>query len=223
MSRHFNSSRVLAAIAVAAVTTFAGMSVPTLEQAGMQSCRASNLSNGQPPDRDLQSVIQTAHSGDSIRVTGTCRGRFVVTRSIKLIGKSTKRHPDPTLLGSGHGPVVNIRGLHSLASVTGNTAVITGGGINPTYISGFGNVTPTTVFVCNATSDEWTGTISANTPDDPPPTSPTTCSWAPVVTPQENGVFEDARCRWRCGQHHLTLITIRCPVDLVMGCADTRG
>jgi hypothetical protein len=62
----------------------------------------------------LQPAINSAASGDTLQITGTCYGNFTVSRNLTLIGKAAA----PTLDGQNNGSVVTVAGQSSLTLVT---------------------------------------------------------------------------------------------------------
>jgi predicted outer membrane repeat protein len=75
-------------------------------QAATPSCHAFNRRT-QVTTTNLQSALDAASSGDTIRVQGVCRGNFTVGQNhLHLLGKPTALAPEATLDGEGSGSVV---------------------------------------------------------------------------------------------------------------------
>jgi predicted outer membrane repeat protein len=85
------------------------------------TCRAKDVTQGTRASSDLQSVIDAANAGDTVRVAGTCVGGFKIRKRLLVVGGLT---PRPILNGARTGPVlaVGARGVVTLRDL-----VITGG------------------------------------------------------------------------------------------------
>lgn len=77
------------------------------------TCRAMNLTRDQGPTSSLQYLLDRAHHGDVIEVSGTCAGGFVVRKSVDLVGMPTTTQPHPTLTGRDTARVLLIRNDHA--------------------------------------------------------------------------------------------------------------
>ena len=63
------------------------------------TCRATNLTQETPSRSDLQTAINSAHSGDRISVEGICVGSFTIDNDLTLFGLPTSQGGRPVLHG----------------------------------------------------------------------------------------------------------------------------
>src|SRR5262245_12730386 len=81
------------------------------------SCRARNLSAGDPSSSDLQSVIDAATPGATITVRNICVGPFVVGKDLTIVGRSAAAAPKPILDGNAEDSVLTVDAAVTVANV----------------------------------------------------------------------------------------------------------
>jgi hypothetical protein len=115
----------LAVLASAALAPAAGAAAPP-------SCRVKNPTQdtwfATQDGRALTRAIAAANPGDRLNVFGTCRGNYVVDKSLRIFGNPQATAPT-TLDGRGSGRVLTVLPtLTSTVTVTLGRLVVTGGG-----------------------------------------------------------------------------------------------
>ena len=84
-------------------------------EAAKPACSVENLPpakrsyNSNTHANPLGTAIDEAKAGDTLQVVGTCRGNFVIDKSLKLRGRAADTQLD-TLDGNGSGTVLSVRG-----------------------------------------------------------------------------------------------------------------
>jgi nitrous oxidase accessory protein NosD len=115
----------LAVLASAALAPAAGAATPP-------SCRVKNPTQdtwfATQDGRALTRAIAAANPGDRLNVFGTCRGNYVVDKTLRIFGNPQATAPT-TLDGRGSGRVLTVLPtLTSTVTVTLSRLVVTGGG-----------------------------------------------------------------------------------------------
>jgi nitrous oxidase accessory protein NosD len=114
-----------AAVSMAALAPAAGAAVPP-------ACRVKNPTQdtwfATQDGQALTRAIARANPGDRLNVFGTCRGNFVIDKSLRVFGNTVATAPT-VLDGSGSGRVLTVLPqLNSTVTVTLARLVVTGGG-----------------------------------------------------------------------------------------------
>jgi putative cofactor-binding repeat protein/predicted outer membrane repeat protein len=108
-------------IAASGVTASATAAAPQPAFVAAQ-CRVLNLSTGvayKGSGQNLQTAIDAASAGATLRIIGSCVGSYNIDRTLTLVGRSTSAYPVPTLDGNDVGtvlwlvgtPIVHLRNL----------------------------------------------------------------------------------------------------------------
>jgi len=90
-----------------------GMLVVTAPVAGAAgaSCTVKDFTTGiryTGSGANLQTAIDAAGSGDTLRIKGVCVGNYTIGQRLKLLGYSTATDPTPTLDGNAAGTVLTV-------------------------------------------------------------------------------------------------------------------
>jgi hypothetical protein len=152
------SRRIVSAIAATVMVLVAAP-----DAIAVAPCRVTNVSTQQVyvgTGGNLQTAINQASAGTTLRIRGTCVGTFVVGKTLTLRGVSTAAFPQPTLDANDAGTVLSVNAgrvtiidltitdgtadigggidnaangtvwLNGMSSVRGNLAAISGGGVH---------------------------------------------------------------------------------------------
>ena len=119
------SAIAIGTMMVAAVAPAAGAAV-------QPACRVKNPTQdtwfATQDGRALTRAIAAANPGDRLNVFGTCRGNYVIDKSLRVFGNTQATAPT-TLDGRGSGRVLTVRPqLNSTVTVTLARLVVTAGG-----------------------------------------------------------------------------------------------
>jgi nitrous oxidase accessory protein NosD len=121
---------LLGAIAIGAAA-LAGLA-PAAAAAAQPTCRVKNPTQdtwfATWDGRALTRAIAAANPGDRLNVFGTCRGNYVINKSLRVFGSTDATAPT-TLDGNGSGRVLTVLPqLDGTVNVTLARLVVTGGG-----------------------------------------------------------------------------------------------
>ncbi len=115
------------------VSVFVGLGVgfgPSVGASGF-GCNVSDTATHQS-FVSLQAAVDSAASGDTLKVRGTCTGATTIAKSLSIVGAPNPNWGPPTLDGAGEGPVISDDGralsLESLTITGGNGE--RGGGVD---------------------------------------------------------------------------------------------
>jgi hypothetical protein len=104
MLRRTSRLALSTALAAAALSTLAPAATAAPRTCHVADLRAGTSSGG--AGGNLQSAIDAADPGSTLRVTGRCVGSFTIDKRLTLRGRSTDRFARPTLAGDGTGSVL---------------------------------------------------------------------------------------------------------------------
>ncbi len=121
---------LLSAIAIG--TMMVAALAPAAGAAVQPACRVKNPTQdtwfATQDGRALTRAIAAANPGDRLNVFGTCRGNYVIDKSLRVFGNTQATAPT-TLDGRGSGRVLTVRPqLNSTVTVTLARLVVTAGG-----------------------------------------------------------------------------------------------
>jgi nitrous oxidase accessory protein NosD len=121
---------LLSAIAIG--TMMVAVVAPAAGAAVQPACRVKNPTQdtwfATQDGRALTRAIAAANPGDRLNVFGTCRGNYVIDKSLRVFGNTQATAPT-TLDGRGSGRVLTVRPqLNSTVTVTLARLVVTAGG-----------------------------------------------------------------------------------------------
>lgn len=80
----------------------------TSASAAEEPCAVVNVTRDTPAVSNLQAAIDRARSGDTLRIRGTCRGQFVIDRSLRLVGPDSRDRA--TIAAGREGRVLDVSG-----------------------------------------------------------------------------------------------------------------
>ena len=102
------------------------------------TCQAKNLQK-KSKGSSVQTIINAATAGNTIEITGICKGALTVDKTLTLDGAATKQVAVPTLDGNQQGSVINQTGgaltVRDLKITNGSGTPTTG---DPDFIAGAG-------------------------------------------------------------------------------------
>jgi hypothetical protein len=98
-------SSLRALIALALIVTFAAPSDVAGADAAL--CKVKNATTG-AHGKDLQAVIDSASSGNTLFVRGTCAGTFTLSKDLRIRGRMASGLPTPSLDGMWQGSVLTV-------------------------------------------------------------------------------------------------------------------
>jgi nitrous oxidase accessory protein NosD len=118
--------------AIAAGAMLVAALAPAAGAAVQPACRVKNPTQdtwfATQDGRALSRAIAAANPGDRLNVFGTCRGNFVIDKSLRVFGNTQASAPT-TLDGAGSGRVLTVRPtLDGTVTVTLARLIVTGGG-----------------------------------------------------------------------------------------------
>ena len=127
---HRTPRRMLSVLATFALVGGTLVALAPGADAGVNSCRARNITQDGRSNSNLQTVIDAASPGDTIAVKYVCVGNFQVSKKLTLVGKATPGISKAVLSASGAGRVLLISARVTLTNlkITRGQAY-TGGGI----------------------------------------------------------------------------------------------
>ena len=129
---HVRVPRIVAVLALVVGTTI----LAPAAGAAAAPCRVTNattLAVYTGSGSNLQTAIDAAAPGTTLRIGGACVGNFIIGKNLRLVGHPTPAHPAATLDGNAAGTVLTINaGTVALKDlmITNGSSIDIGGGIH---------------------------------------------------------------------------------------------